>query len=126
MNTSKRSQRTPLGKGSGEALFSKSAPAVPVPSPAEERQAWRRRQALLAAGVAALLVLVVLGAFMLWPRPTASVTPSAPGAPQVPVAVVPAPPQAAAPVGGSGIACEAIAGLPVIEGATCIGQKRDQ
>lgn len=99
--------------------------AVPSPNPTQEYRSWQRRRMIIAASVAALLVLLAVGAFLLWPRPAQTVAPAAPPVPQVPVGVVEPAPQAAAPLGSSGIDCAAIEGLPVIEQSTCIEQKRD-
>lgn len=115
-------------------------PATPALSPADERASFMRRRMVALAG---LLVFAVLVAFLAYSffAPQTAATPAAPpvavSAPQAPAAAPAVPPvavdapqaPAAAPVAPAGAViagCDAVAGLPVFTGATCIKHKQDE
>jgi len=119
-----------------------SAPAeAPSASPAAERAAFLRGRAITIGG---LVLIIAVAAFLATrafaPQPAVSPAPAALAATAAPAPTTePAPtaaaapviaanptatlaPQAGAAVPSSGIACSAIAGLPVFAGATCTDQ----
>lgn len=111
-----------------------AAPASPTEarslSPAEERAVYARRRLIALGGIALALLLVALLAYrFVAPAPAQVAAPPAVGAPGAPAAPQAPPAEGAPAAPQSGVvngSCESVAGLPVIAGATCVKQDRDE